>query len=155
VQPGELGWALSVLLRAHARSTDRALHDLPGGARAFRLLAAVGTGRPNQLALAQASGLDRTVVTYLLDDLVEARLVERQADPCDRRARRIVLTDEGARRLVDFRRRLEPLDGHLLEGLPPEEVDELRRLLRCAAVAAQRHDPSTCAHAESPTGPQC
>ncbi|WP_380166835.1 MarR family winged helix-turn-helix transcriptional regulator [Jannaschia sp. R86511] len=145
-EPGDLGWALAVLLRAHARSADRVLQDLPGGARAFRLLSAVEQGQPNQLALAQASGLDKTVVTYLLDDLAGAGLIERRPDPNDRRARRIVLTPAGVERLADFHTRLDRVEDHLFDGLPAAEVTELRRLLQRAAGRVREHDPTTCAH---------
>ncbi|MFK0044612.1 MarR family transcriptional regulator [Streptomyces sp. NPDC090741] len=35
-------------------------------------------------------GIDRTVMTYLIDDLVTAGLVERRLNPADRRQRKIV-----------------------------------------------------------------
>ena len=75
---------------------------MPGGPRGYQVLASAAVEGPRtQLALAQQLGLDRTVMTYLLDDLQKAGLVERRPDPADRRARRVVLTDAGRARLCD------------------------------------------------------
>ena len=69
------------------------------GARGYLVLAVAGQGEPkSQLALAQHLGVDRTAMTYLLDDLEAAGLVERRPDPADRRARRVTLTDAGQAR---------------------------------------------------------
>jgi DNA-binding MarR family transcriptional regulator len=51
-------------------------------------------------------------MTYLLDDLEAAKLVERQPDPADRRSRRVVATAHGREVLADqaaFRRLLGAL----------------------------------------------
>ena len=37
-------------------------------------------------------------MTYLLDDLEQAGLIERRPEPADRRARRVVATDAGRAR---------------------------------------------------------
>jgi MarR family transcriptional regulator, transcriptional regulator for hemolysin len=49
----------------------------------------------SQAALAARLGIDRTVMTYLLDDLVTAGLVERRQDPGDRRTRSVAATEHG------------------------------------------------------------
>jgi DNA-binding MarR family transcriptional regulator len=151
--PSDLGWALSTVLRAHVRTADLVLEDLPGGARAYRLLVTVAEQPlPTQLALAEATGLDRTVVTYLLDGLVTDGLVERRADPRDRRARRIVLTDVGASRLEDFRRRLDAVERHVLGALDEQEAEQLRSLLERTARAVRGADPTTCEHVAALAG---
>lgn len=143
----DLGWALATVLRAHIRAAELVLADLPGGARAYRLLVAVGhQPHPSQLALAEAVGLDRTVVTYLLDRLEAAELVERQADPHDRRARRIVLTASGAEGLADFKRRLRQVEQHVFGSLDGAEAVQLRTLLERTAHAVKDLDPTTCRH---------
>jgi len=52
------------------------------------LVAAARGNARNQLALAQQLGVDRTVMTYLIDDLERAGYVERRPDPADRRSAR-------------------------------------------------------------------
>src|SRR5204862_8339718 len=64
----------------------RDLHSFPTR-RSSDLPAAQGVVR-TQLALAQHLGVDRTVMTYLIDDLEAAKLIERRPDPTDRRADR-------------------------------------------------------------------
>lgn len=146
-EPGDLGWALATLLRAHVRAAELVLSDLPGGARAYRLLeASAAHPLPSQLALAEATGLDRTVVTYLLDDLVAAGLVERQADPNDRRARRIVVTPTGVTRLADFRQRLSLVAQHVCEALDEDDALQLRRLLDRAAHGVREAESTNCRH---------
>ena len=92
----DLGWALGAVFRGYVKATHEALADLPGGPRGYQVLAAAaGDEHGSQLALAQRLGVDRTVMTYLLDSLAEAGLVERRPDPADRRARRVVATARG------------------------------------------------------------
>src|ERR1700682_2663407 len=98
---GDLGWGLGVFLRAYARAARAAVADLPGGPRGYQILSAAAqraVGRP--LALGQPLGVDRTVMTSLLDDLEAAGLTERRPDPADRRARRVVATEQGIELLV-------------------------------------------------------
>ena len=69
---GDLGWGLGVVLRAYAKAAFTAVADLPGGPRGYQILSAAAQGAvSSQLALAQHLGVDRTVMTYLLDDLAE------------------------------------------------------------------------------------
>src|ERR1039458_1283363 len=92
----DLGWALGVVFRGYLRASQDALSDLPGGPRGFQVLAAAARDQHgSQLALAHRLGVDRTVMTYLLDDLEAAGLIERRPDPADRRARRILATARG------------------------------------------------------------
>src|SRR4051794_26943600 len=92
----DLGWALGVVLRNYAKGAQTVIADVPGGPRGFQVLPSAVAGIVcTQLALANKLGIDRTVMTYLLDDLEKAGLIERQPDPADRRARRIVATDAG------------------------------------------------------------
>jgi DNA-binding MarR family transcriptional regulator len=53
-----------------------------------------------QAALAEAIGADKTRIIAILDELQQRGLIERMADPEDRRARLLAITDEG-RRLKD------------------------------------------------------
>ncbi len=86
----DLGWGLGMIFRAYVKAAHAAVTDLPGGPRGYQVLCAAAQGAVNsQLALAQHLGVDRTVMTYLIDDLEAANLIERRPDPADRRARRI------------------------------------------------------------------
>lgn len=147
VATADLGWALTTVLRGYIRAADVILADLPGGGRAYRLLASVASApMPTQLALAESAGLDRTVVTYLLDDLVAAGLVERRPDPTDRRVRRIALTGHGVERLAQFQRLLDQAGRHVLAPLGEADAAQLLALLDRAADAVRHSDHATCAH---------
>ncbi|HSG79171.1 MAG TPA: MarR family transcriptional regulator [Acidimicrobiia bacterium] len=82
-------------------------------------------------ALADRLSCDASYVTGLADRLEERGLVERLADPSDRRVRQLRLTDKG----LAMRR---TLDRHITEGNPvlerldDEELADLSTLLRKA-----------------------
>jgi DNA-binding MarR family transcriptional regulator len=126
----DLGWALGTVMRNYLRAVDEVVAGVPGGPRGYQVLASCGQEGPRtQLALAQRLGLDRTVMTYLLDDLQGAGLVERRPDPTDRRARRVELTEAGTAQLCVLAGRLREAEDRLLDRLDPDERDVLRRLL--------------------------
>lgn len=134
----DLGWSLGVLLRGYQVALGSALDSLPHGFRGFQVLHAVAGGdHPSQLALAADLGIDRTVMTYLIDDLVAADLVERRPNPQDRRQRQVVLTDSGARRLAECEAVVGHAEEHALSALDPQERATLCGLLRRAAQGAR------------------
>ncbi|MHA7135198.1 MarR family winged helix-turn-helix transcriptional regulator [Oerskovia turbata] len=140
-----LGWPLAALLREWSARVDSLAEDLPDGTRCYQVLSAVVHDTPpTQAALAALLGIDRTVMTYLIDKYVECDLVERQADPNDRRARRIVATDKGREVLADLDARVAAAEEDLLGGLGAADRATLRRLLDRAAEGAD-HDEDRCA----------
>ena len=68
-------------------------------------------------------------VTGLTDQLVEEGLVERLAEPADRRAFRIRLTRSGEKTFAEMARAHEQWVVELLAGLSGRERDELLKLL--------------------------
>jgi DNA-binding MarR family transcriptional regulator len=146
---GDLGWGLGVFLRAYAGAARAAVADLPGGPRGYQILSAAAQGAvESQLALAQHLGVDRTVMTYLLDDLEAAGLIERRLDPADRRARRVVATQRGTELLASLNDRLRAAEAHLLAPLDPDASKTFRAQIRLLAVRADALDPPP----ESPRG---
>lgn len=139
----DLGLALSVVLRSYLEAASGVFSGIAGGARGYHVLAsAAHHAPPNQLALAQQLGIDRSVLTYLLDDLEGCKLIERRPDPADRRARRIVLTRAGEAMLTKLSKRLEAAEQHALRGLDEQEQQVLRRMLeRAAAVETGGQSP--------------
>ena len=129
------GWSLAALLREWSARVDAAADDVPQGTRGYQLLTAVVHGNlPSQAALASTLGIDRTVMTYLLDAFESCGLVERQLDPADRRARRIVATDKGLEVLAAMEARVAAAEEELLSGLEPGQRALLRELLERAAT---------------------
>jgi MarR family transcriptional regulator for hemolysin len=144
VTDGTFGWHLGTLVRAHSSLLLAALGDFPHGPRGYQTMATVVEGEhPNQIALASYLGIDRTVMTYLLDDLVKAGLVERQQNPADRRQRRVVATDQGRRTFADLERRVCQAEDRLLRALAPDEREAFRQLLRRVACDVRDIDTET------------
>lgn len=135
------GWSLAALLREWSAQVDAAADELPQGTRGYQLLTAVVHSRlPSQAALAATLCIDRTVMTYLLDAFEDCGLVERQQDPADRRARRIVATDRGHEVLSVMDARVAAAEEELLAGLEPAQRAMLRELLERAAVGTGPDD---------------
>lgn len=143
----DLGWALSTVLRWFKRDCADVVADLPGGVRGFTVLHVVAEGRcRNQAEIADALGIDRTVFTYLLDELEEARLVQRRPDPRDRRARQIVATERGLARLEELQVRVDAVQQEILDTLGERDgatfTGLLDRLAQHATSAG--HDGGEC-----------
>jgi DNA-binding MarR family transcriptional regulator len=138
----DLGWGLGMIFRAYVKAAHAAVADLPGGPRGYQVLSAAAQGTvASQLALAQHLGIDRTVMTYLLDDLEAAKLIERRPDPADRRARRIVATEQGNELLASLNERLRAAEAHLLAPLGTEKPDSFRAQVRLLATQLDAVDP--------------
>lgn len=136
----DLGWAIRMVSAAFRRVATDSVADLPGGARGYLVLVALAGGGepPSQLALAKEVSLDRTVMTYLLDDLEADDLVTRKPDPRDRRARQVLITGTGRTRLAQVRESLGAAEARLLADLSPKDAEQLRTLLARVAQTAQR-----------------
>jgi len=139
---GELGWGLAVVFRGYVKAADAVTDGLPGGYRGYQVLSAAARDEPgSQAALAARLGIDRTVMTYLLDDLAKAGLVERRPDPCDRRTRLVVATDDGRTVLDDLDKRFARAEQHILGGLAPADQAAFRALLATLATHVNSLDP--------------
>ena len=123
----DLGWGLGVAFRAYGKAATAVMasRDQPG----------------TQLAIAAQLGVDRTVMTYLLDALEDAGLVTREPDPTDRRARRIVVSERGVALLADLDERLRDVEARLLSALDDDERAAFRSLLRRVAAHLDAVDP--------------
>jgi DNA-binding MarR family transcriptional regulator len=138
----DLGWGLGVVFRAYVAAAHGAMAELPGGPRGYQVLAAaVHSAVGSQVALAQHLGIDRTAMTYLIDDLEAAGLIERRPDPADRRARRVVATVLGVELLDALDRRLAAAEADLLRPLDGEARESFRSQLRLVATRINAIDP--------------
>ncbi|GAB2605888.1 MarR family winged helix-turn-helix transcriptional regulator [Pseudactinotalea suaedae] len=135
----DLGAMLATLLRSYHDAVAPRLTDLPHGPRGYQTLREVVEGaQPSQLALASRLGIDRTVMTYLIDDLAEAGLVERRANPADRRQRQVVATAAGTRVIADLCQHVRAVEDSLLHALTEAERAHLRALLAKVTTDADR-----------------
>jgi DNA-binding MarR family transcriptional regulator len=138
----DVGLSLLALTRAYRDNVGAVLAGVPQGPRGYQTLAMVVRGeQPSQLALATCLGIDRTVMTYLIDDLVTAGLVERQLNPADRRQRRIVPTEHGISTHDDLQRQVREAEDKLLDALDPAERETFRNLLSRATARLHHSGP--------------
>lgn len=151
--PGDdLGRLLDALRRTFLGHAADAFDDVPAGARGVRVMqVADGGACSNQASIASALGLDRTVMTYLVDDLEKAGLVTRRPDPADRRSRQVVVTAAGRAVLDRVGAVMVDVERQALGALSDDEATQLRRLLERAAHGMPTHD--TCTGA--PDVPSC
>jgi len=129
---GILAW--SAFLRAHAAVVRRIEADLEAKARLplnwydvlLELNAAPGR-RMRMQELGEAAVLSRSRVSRIVDELSAAGLVERQANPDDRRSSYAAITDEGRK---VFRRAapayLSAVREHFVAGLTDAQVKAVR-----------------------------
>jgi len=150
----DFGWALGVLLRGYRDHVKDAVGEFPHGTRGYETMAEVLRGtQPSQLALATHLGIDRTVMTYLVDDLENDGLVERRPNPADRRQRQIVATDRGRELVESACRRVVEAQAELLGTLDGDERAALRRLLNKAAAGTGEDVDDPCAVADEEARP--
>lgn len=122
---------LTAASRAARRRTRAALAPLdisPATARALRTLARAGA--PMRMSeLADALDIERRSATDVVDQLVERGLVERRADPADRRATAIQLTSAGKQHLKKIVAARSRISEQLTADLSNDEVATLNQLL--------------------------
>ncbi|CAN5168921.1 hypothetical protein BH11ACT2_BH11ACT2_04950 [soil metagenome] len=142
MQTSTLGWSLGVIFRAWHDAVTAALADFPHGARGHQILEFVAEDTlPTQAALAAHLGIDRTVLTYVLDDLVAEGVIERQTDAADRRVRRLAVTAAGRHRLAALDSTVSTAEAEVLGRLPAEDRELLRAVLERAGIAIHRGEP--------------
>jgi DNA-binding MarR family transcriptional regulator len=140
--------AAAVRAAAHAVDRLRAAgaegRSLSSGAA--DLLLRLSNGAPAGVGeLARAAGVSSRNVTGLVDTLEKAGMVVRAADPDDRRAVRVSITEAGLRWVDDFRTPAQLAMSAMFHGFSAEDVARLRDLcLRLVvnqqAVAARMGD---------------
>jgi MarR family transcriptional regulator, transcriptional regulator for hemolysin len=142
--PGDLGWHLGMVLRGYQARFEQAVEGMPGGVRGYQVLSTVvHRDPPNQQSLAAHLVIDRTVLTYLLDSMVDAGVVERVPAPSDRRSRKIVATGSGRDILARYEERVAAAETRLLSGLKPSEANMLASLISRLAMDVHRSQPGS------------
>ncbi|ARF58958.1 MarR family winged helix-turn-helix transcriptional regulator [Streptomyces gilvosporeus] len=86
-------------------------------------------GPGSQAELSQRSGIYRSDMVGVLNELAERDLVERAPDPDDRRRNIITISARGRRHLRRLDKVLDDLHDELLAPLSPAERDQFVRLL--------------------------
>lgn len=117
-----------------ARALARALRGAGDPARGL-LLMEVGRGARWQSRISERLGIEPSALSQLVATAVARRLIRRRRDEGDRRRWVLELTEAGRREAEAVAARWRAVDERLLKRMTAAERDELRRLLRKAAVA--------------------
>jgi len=128
---GTPSWLLTQTAMHASRLVAEGLAAADARGYHYRLLATLEEfGPASQAALGRRSGIDRSDVVAIVNELAEGGLVERTQDPEDRRRNIITITPAGVRQLRHLDDILAGVQDRLLAPLSTNERDQLVRLLR-------------------------
>ena len=109
-----------------------------GEARTLVQIAAVNGSR--QLDIAIRMGLEPMTVSAFLDRLQARGLIERQPDPLDRRAKRILLSDAAEEMIRAISVEISAVQAEATQGLDREAQDAVSRALKSFRQNLQKSD---------------
>jgi MarR family transcriptional regulator for hemolysin len=122
-----LPWEISETSRMIRRAYDRRAASLGVTSAQWRVLLSLGReANLRQVELADRLDIEPITLCRILDRLGEAGLVERRADPADRRAWRLALTDKAGPILDSLHALATELRGEAFDGLDAQQVDQIR-----------------------------
>jgi MarR family transcriptional regulator, transcriptional regulator for hemolysin len=122
--------------RAWRLAVDRRLRDLGMSQASWLTVAMVARAKAPlaQVELAQRVGVEGATMAAMLDRLVKAGFVERNASPDDRRVKHVRLTAAGEAIYAKVHAEANSVRRRLLQGVDPEQLlaatELLERLLR-------------------------
>ena len=126
----ELAWEIGETSRMMRRFYDRRASALGVTTAQWRVIAHVGHAPGlKQVELAERLDVEPITACRIVDRLEEAGLVERQRDPDDRRAWRLVLTDKGLPIYGRLASLAEDMSKEAFAGFSIHEFEELRAKL--------------------------
>jgi len=125
-----IGFLLNDTARLFRRSFNARTRDSGITALQWRLITYLKRHEGvRQGPLAELIEVEPITLSRMVDRLVEAGLVERRADPADRRAWQLYLTPRAFELLNGMRPIAEALTAEAIEGLSPAEIDQLTTLV--------------------------
>jgi MarR family transcriptional regulator for hemolysin len=111
-----------------------------GEARTLVQIAAHNGSR--QLDIATRMGLEPMTVSAFLDRLQMRGLIERQPDPLDRRAKRIMLSDAAEEMIRAISVEIVAVQNEATNGLDRETQDAVRQALKALRQNLQKVEPA-------------
>lgn len=126
----DLTLLVSVVAHVTRQTQEQQLAALGLGVRDHMVLSAVAAGAPNQLAIADMAGIDKSTLIPVLDRLEAEQLLQRHPDPADRRVRLVTLTPKGRRTLGKSQGTVMATEEDLLADLTPKEQAQFRGMLQ-------------------------
>ena len=122
-----LPWELAETSRLLRRAYDRRVASLGITSAQWRVLLSLSReGNIRQVDLADRLDLEPITLCRIIDRLEEGQLVQRNADPADRRAWRLALTDKAGPVLDQLLALATNLRAEAFEGLEQSQLDQIR-----------------------------
>lgn len=135
----------SILYRNSNRFYDRELARFGiGCGQQFFLLKVLENDGLSMFDLAGMGHFDKGTVTKACQKLEEQGYLTCEADPSDRRVRRMHVTDRGREVAAELYATRERWNDALTHGMTPEEVEQAERLLSRLAENAFRYMEELC-----------
>jgi MarR family transcriptional regulator for hemolysin len=129
----DLSFMLAHAARVLATRMTAAFAEIGITPRDYCVLYHAASGELTQIELARVSDLDKTTMVVTLDELEEAGYAERRPSQADRRARVVVVTDQGKRLVAAGHEIADRVHAEVLAELPPASrgvfVDSLTQLV--------------------------
>ncbi len=130
--PFRIGFLIHDVSRLRRTVVDKALRPLGITRSQWWVLANLsrddGTAMM-QTELARVMDVGKVTLGGLIDRLESAGLVRRQADPQDRRAKRIVMTQKGSRLLAEIQTIAREVNASIMTGIPKNDIARAEALL--------------------------
>lgn len=139
-----LGFLIGDTARLMRRAFDEQVRDKGITRSQWRVLGLLHRfGGSTQVALAEMMDVEPITLGRMIDRLQDAGLVERRADPNDRRAWRIHLTQVGEARLEDLKPFATELFANAVSGLNETQRAELETMLEIIRLNLTRKAPES------------
>jgi MarR family transcriptional regulator for hemolysin len=117
--------------RTFARIVDAQLRGLGFAMGQLPVLIVLKQGKPlPQAELARIARVEQSSMAQLLNRMERDGLVERVADPADRRSRLIMLTERATRRMHKGKAIMDATVKIALQGLSDADIKQLDQLMR-------------------------
>ncbi|HXV93171.1 MAG TPA: MarR family transcriptional regulator [Pseudonocardia sp.] len=126
----DVGHLMATVAQALGSHELVALHRLGLTLRSYGVLALAAESRLSQQQISELTGIDRTTVVAVVDELERSGLVVREPSPTDRRARLVVPTPEGAQLAERAVALVRDVEARFLAPLAPAEREALSGALQ-------------------------
>ncbi len=130
--PFRIGFLIHDVSRLRRTVVDKALRPIGVTRSQWWVLANLsrhGGGGTMQTELAKVMDVGKVTLGGLIDRLESAGLVKRQADPEDRRAKRVVMTPKGTKLLADIQSIAKDVNDRIMNGIPKNDISRAETVL--------------------------
>jgi MarR family transcriptional regulator, transcriptional regulator for hemolysin len=131
-RPFRLGFLIHDVSRLRRTVIDKALRPLGVTRSQWWVLANLsrhnGEGMM-QTELAKVMDVGKVTLGGLIDRLEASGYVERQPDPVDRRAKRVVMTPKGTRLLAQIQKVGKEVNAEIMAGIPANDISRAETVM--------------------------